>query len=239
MRRILAIGGGGFMMEDAPSPIDQHIVSLTAKARPRICYLATPSGDLPEHLGKFHAAYGDMDCETSHLAFFRQPDSKSILTTDFRTRLLEQDAIYVGGGNTKSALAVWREWGLDSVLREAWESGVLLAGMSAGAMCWYEAGLTDSFWGAAYRPLDCLGLLPGGCAVHYSSDPQRRETLHAAQQAATIPPSIAIDDFAAALYMSTSVDSVFSWREGSTAYQVYREHETVIETALPVKRIGR
>jgi peptidase E len=105
-----------------------------------------------EHGGRdiFRRHYGDMDCETSHLAFFRQPDSKSILTiltTDFRTRLLEQDAIYVGGGNTKSALAVWREWGLDTVLREAWESGVLLAGMSAGAMCWYEAGLTDSFWG--------------------------------------------------------------------------------------------
>ncbi|MEX3925735.1 Type 1 glutamine amidotransferase-like domain-containing protein [Paraburkholderia sp. BR10936] len=177
-----------------------------------------------------------IDCPAVHglgppLADVRQPH--------LDRRQLEQDAIYVGGGNTKSALAVWREWGLDTVLREAWESGVLLAGMSAGAMCRYEAGLTDSFWGAAYRPLDCLGLLPGGCAVHYSSDPKRRETLHAAQKAYTVPPSIAIDDFAAALYLSTSVDSVFSWREGSTAYQVYREHETVIETALPVKRIGR
>ncbi|MEX3977326.1 Type 1 glutamine amidotransferase-like domain-containing protein, partial [Paraburkholderia caribensis] len=83
---------------------------LTGKARPRICYLATPSGDLPAHLDKFHAAYGSMGCKTSHLAFFRQPDSRSILVSDFRPRLLEQDAIYVGGGNTRSALAVWREW---------------------------------------------------------------------------------------------------------------------------------
>lgn len=239
MQRILAIGGGGFMMEDAASPIDRHIVSLTGKVRPRICYIATPSGDLPAHLDKFHSAYGDMGCETSHLAFFRQPDSRSILVGNFRERLLEQDVIYVGGGNTRSALAVWREWCLDSVLREAWESGVLLAGMSAGAMCWFEAGLTDSFWGAAHRPLDCLGLLPGGCAVHYSSDPKRRQTLHAAQQADSFPPTIAIDDFAAALYTSTSVDSVFSWRAGATAYQVYREHDTVIETALPIKQIGR
>jgi len=227
------------MMEDALSPIDKHIVGLTGKARPRICYLATPSGDLPVHLDKFHAAYGNMGCETVHLAFFRQPDSRSIPVADFRARLLVQDAIYVGGGNTKSALAVWREWGLDSVLKEAWEAGVLLAGMSAGAMCWFEAGLTDSFWGAAYRPLDCLGLLPGGCAVHYSSDPKRRETLHAAQQAGAIPASIAIDDFAAALYTGTSLDSVLSWRTGSTAYQAYREGDTVIETTLAAKEIGR
>ncbi|BCF95187.1 peptidase E [Paraburkholderia largidicola] len=239
MQRILAIGGGGFMMEDSPSPIDTHITRLTGKARPRMCYLATPSGDLPAHLDKFDAAYGSMGCKTSHLAFFRQPDSRSILVSDFRPRLLEQDAIYVGGGNTRSALAVWREWGLDTTLREAWESGVLLAGMSAGAMCWFEAGLTDSFWGSAHRPLDCLGLLPGGCAVHYSSDPKRRETLHAAQQACTIPPSIAIDDFAAAMYLGTSLDRVFSWRTGSTAYQAYRDGGTVIETPLPAEQIGQ
>lgn len=237
-RRILAIGGGGFMMEEASSPIDKHIANLTGKARPRICYLATPSGDLPAHLDKFHAAYGDMGCETSHLAFFRQPDSKSIPVSDFRASLLEQDAIYVGGGNTKSALAVWREWGLDTVLREAWENGVLLAGMSAGAMCWFDAGLTDSFWGDTYRPLDCLGILPGGCAVHYNSDPKRREMLHAAQHAGAIPPSIAIDDFSAAMYVGISLDGVFSWRTGSTAYQTYLEGDTVIEAALTAAQIG-
>ena len=239
MQRILAIGGGGFMMEDTPSPIDGYIASATGKARPRICFLATPSGDLPAHIDRFHAAYGSLGCETSHLAFFRQPDSRSIPVSDFRQKLLEQDAIYVGGGNTKAALAVWREWGLDAVLREVWKSGVLLAGMSAGAMCWFEVGLTDSFWGSTYRPLDCLGLLPGGCAVHYSSDPKRRETLHAAQQANKIPPSVAIDDFAAALYLGTSLESVLSWRTGSTAYLVYREGDTVIETALPAEKVGQ
>lgn len=96
MQRILAIGGGGFVMEDSPSPIDRHIANLTGRARPRICYLATASGDPPEHLDKFHAAYSSMGCETSHLVFFRQPDSRSILVSDFRTKPLEQDAIYVG-----------------------------------------------------------------------------------------------------------------------------------------------
>jgi len=239
MRRILAIGGGGFLMEDAPSPIDRHIVSLTGKARPRVCLLATPSGDLPEHIDKFHATYNDLGCETSHLAFFRQRDSRSIPVNDFRSRLLEQDVIYVGGGNTKSALAVWRDWQLDSVLRTAWESGqVLLAGMSAGAMCWFEAGLTDSFWEPAMRPLKCLGLLPGGCAVHYNSSANRRETLHAAQRAGTIPPSIAIDDAAAALYVDTTIASVFSWKAGSTAYRTYCHDGMVVETPLPAHDIA-
>jgi dipeptidase E len=237
MRRILAIGGGGFMMEDSLSPIDKHLVSLTGEARPRVCYLATASGDLPAHLDKFHATYDSLGCESTHLAFFRQQSPRAIPSSDFHARLLEQDAIFVGGGNTKSALAVWREWGVDHVLREAWERGVLLAGMSAGAMCWFEAGLTDSFWGAEYRPLDCLGLLPGGCAVHYSGDPKRRETLHAAQRADAIPASLAIDDFAAALYVDTSLEHVLSWRRGATAYRVYRDGDRVMETALPTVRI--
>jgi len=238
MRRILAIGGGGFLMEDAPSPIDEHVVRLTGKARPRICFVGTASGDLSTHLEKFHLAYGALGCETSHVSFFRQPDSKSIGLPDLRTRLLEQDAIFVGGGNTKSALAVWREWGLDRILREAWESKVLLAGMSAGAICWFESGLTDS-WGTPYRLLDCLGFLPGACSVHYSGNPERQKALHAAHRASSIPSSIAIDDFAAALYVDTSLDSVFSWRAESTAYRTHCEDDAVIETALQAERIGR
>jgi peptidase E len=188
-------------------------------------------------LEKFHAAYGDMGCETSHLTFFRPPEARSISVIDLRTKLLEQDAIFVGGGNTKSALAVWREWGLDRVLKEAWENNVLLAGMSAGALCWFEAGLTDSFWGSTYRPIPCLGFLPGACAVHYSGDPQRRETLHAAHLTGSIPPSIAIDDYAAVLYTDHSLARVLSWQAGATAYQVHCEDGAVIETALPAESI--
>lgn len=238
MRRILALGGGGFMMEDGPSPVDRQIIALTGKARPRICYLATPSGDLPTHLDKFHTAYGGAGCITSHLTFFRQPDARSIPVTDFHAQLLKQDAIFVGGGNTRSALAVWREWQVDGALREAWDNGILIAGMSAGAMCWFEAGLTDSFWGPTYRPLECLGFLAGGCAVHYSSDPKRRTSLHAALQAGAIPASTAIDDFAAVLYEGAAIDTVLSWRPGATAYRVYREADAVVEIALPAVNIG-
>lgn len=237
MRRILAIGGGGFLMEEGVSSVDSLVRELTGKARPKACFIATPSGDLPAQIDKFHHAFGALGCETAHLALFRQPDARSIPAADFRAHLLRQDAIYVGGGNTKSALAVWRAWALDVVLREAWEAGVLLAGMSAGAMCWFAAGLTDSFWSEGYRPLDCLGLLPGGCAVHYSSDPKRRATLHAALKAQAVPPSLAIDDHAAVLHEETSIARVYAWRDGATAFQVGLEGSAIVERALTAERL--
>lgn len=140
-KRIVAIGGGGFLMEDGRSPIDDYILTLAAKPCPRICFIPTPSGDSEEHLDKFYAAFSPRDCRPSHLAFFRRQRPNALPLSDFPKHLLAQDAIFVGGGNTKSALAVWREWKLDAVLRQAWSTGVLLSGMSAGAMCWFQQGL--------------------------------------------------------------------------------------------------
>jgi dipeptidase E len=233
MQRILAIGGGGFLMEESASPIDEYIRDLTGKSRPKICFLPTPSGDLPEGIEKFYRAYAPRSCEASHLAFFRKPSDGSVPIADFEPHLLAQDAIFVGGGNTKSALGVWREWGVDQVLRRAYAAGVLLSGMSAGAMCWFDSGLTDSYWGAGYRPLPCLGLLKGGCAVHYGSDPQRRERLHAALEASAIPPSIAIDDFAAVLYQDGVIARTLAWRPDARAYSVFLQGDAIIE--LPQK----
>jgi dipeptidase E len=237
-RRILAIGGGGFMMEDDISPIDAYIRDLAGRSRPRICFVSTPSGDLPAHIDKFHATYAALGCETSHLAFFRLPSPNAIPVADLARHLLEQDAIFVGGGNTRSALAVWREWAVDEALRTAWENGVLLAGMSAGAMCWFEAGLTDSFWEPGYRPLTCLGLLPGACGVHYGADPKRRTRLHAALQLNAVPASIAIDDYAAVLFNGAEIHKAVCWRDGAMAYRVDRPQEVVVETPIPAEFIG-
>jgi peptidase E len=237
MRRILAIGGGGFLMEDALSPIDAHLLRITGKAKPRICFVPTPSGDLPEHVEKFYSAFGNRDCVPSHLAFFRKPSPGSVPLASFRQHLLAQDAVYVGGGNTKSALGVWREWGVDEVFTEAHAAGVLLAGMSAGAMCWFEAGLTDSYWGAGYRPLRGLGLLPGGCGVHYHSEPERATRLHAAVAASAVPTSVAIDDCAAVLFDNALVSAAFSWAPGASAYRVALHDGRVVETALACERL--
>jgi dipeptidase E len=238
MRRILAIGGGSFLMEDAPSPVDALILRLTGKPKPKVCFLGTPSGELPEHIEKFDRTFSSTVCEPSHLSFFRKPGVRSIPLANFEGHVLQQDAIYVGGGNTKSALGVWREWGLDQTLSKAYEAGVLLCGMSAGAMCWFEAGITDSFWGAGYQPLAGLGLLPGGCAVHYNSDPQRRPSLHAALEAGVVPSTVAIDDFSAVLYVEGQLSRVFKWGTGQGAYLANAGAKGVVETPLEPEVLG-
>jgi peptidase E len=236
--RILAIGGGGFLMQEGPSPIDRFIVQSTARERPKICFISTPSGDSIETIEKFYLAFEALGCDAAHLAFFRKPFRASLALANFAEGLLQQDAIFVGGGNTKSALAVWREWGLDRVLAEAWRRGILLSGMSAGALCWFEQGLTDSYWGAGLRPLACLGLLPGGCCVHYSSQPERRERLHRELMGGATGARIAIDDGAAVLYSSTRLQEVVSWTADANAYDVVVEEGRVVERAYVSRTIG-
>lgn len=237
MTRILAIGGGGFLMEDGISPIDAHMVRLTGKPSPRVCFLPTPSGDLPMHLEKFHAAYAALECKATHLPLFRQPNENSIAPSDLHNQLLQQDLIFVGGGITKSALAVWRAWGVDKALHAAWQAGILLAGMSAGALCWFERGMSDSYGNSEYRPVECLGFLPGTCNVHYNGDPHRRASLHRVMKKGEIDKAIAIDDHAAVMYTEGKIDHAVSWKDGSTAYQVRVTGDDVEETALNARQI--
>jgi peptidase E len=225
-------------MEDAPSPIDRFIAQLTGRESPKVCFISTPSGDSVEHIAKFYAAFEPLGCRPAHLAFFRKPFRSSIPLAAFAEPLLAQDAIFVGGGNTKSALGVWREWGLDRVLAKAWRRGVLLAGMSAGAMCWFEQGLTDSYWGADLKPLQCLGLLPGGCCVHYSSEPKRRLRLHEEVAAGVAGPRLAIDDGAAILYAHRKMQEVVNWVPDATAYLVAADNGRVTEHAYDARSIA-
>jgi len=131
-------------MERGPSALDEFFVRATAKRRPRVCFIPTGSGDSEEFLSKFYATFSKLDCRPNHLAFFRKLRRNAIPLDKLEQGLLAQDAIYVGGGNTRSMLAVWREWGLDRILRKAWRRGILLGGISAGAICWFQAGASDS-----------------------------------------------------------------------------------------------
>jgi len=237
MQRILAIGGGGFLMEDGPSLIDRFILHLTHKPKPRICYVGTPSGDMPDGIEKFYAAFSEDRCQPSHLAFFRKPSLGSVPLATYQEHLFAQDAIFVSGGNTRSALGVWREWGLDHAFQRAYASGVLLCGMSAGAMCWFESGWTDSFWGAGLQPLRCLGLLHGGCAVHYESSAERRKGLHSAVGAGAMPSTVAIDDCSAALYEGGGLAKVVRWGTGAGAYLVSSKSGSVSEVAYESESI--
>jgi dipeptidase E len=237
VKRILALGGGGFLMENRHSPIDQYIVKLAGKLRPRICFVSTPNGDLPEGIDRFYEAYGSLDCEPSHLAFFRKPGPGAIALSNIEDELLAMDAIFVGGGNTRSALGVWCEWGLQEIFQRALHAGVLLCGMSAGALCWFESGLTDSVWGAGLQPLRCLGFLGGACSVHYHTDPLRKTLLHELVAARVLGEGIGIDDYAGVLYEDGRIAKVLSWRRGAAAHRVMLRDRHIVEEMLPAESV--
>jgi dipeptidase E len=239
MKRILALGGGGFLMENRHSPVDQFIVRLTGKARPRICFVSTPSGDLPQTIERFYEAYGSLECEPCHLAFFRNPMPGAVALAGVAETLLGMDAIFVGGGNTRSALGVWQEWGLRDILQRALGAGVLLSGMSAGALCWFDSGLTDSVWGAGFQPMRCLGFLGGACCVHYHSEPLRRDKTHECVEARVFSEAIGIDDYAGVLYENGRIARVVSWRRGATAYRIGLRDGRLVEEALESENIRR
>ena len=236
MQRILAIGG--FSTNESESLAAAHIRDLTGKERPKVCLLSTPSGDWPMLINRFDSIYGKLGCETSNVAFFGGAGAHCIRPDDAAAHLMLQDAIFVSGGNPRCAVALWREWGLDAALKEAWEHGVLLSGMSAGAICWFEHHVPPpehrSF------PLQrCLGLLPGNCEVHYhAGDGSRRQKAWETMQMLALSSALAIDDDAAVLYEEGSIAEVFSWREGATAYQLENQSDGVIERALVPRVAG-
>jgi len=169
-QHIVALGGGGFSSEGPGSPIDDYILSLARRKDPRVCFLPTASGDSDTYVANFYRAFSQRSCRPVDLALFRRT------VVDLRQFLLEQDVIYVGGGNTANMLAVWRVHGLDAILRECWGSGVVLAGSSAGAICWFEAAVTDSFGLQLAALNDGLRFLPGSACPHYDSEERRRPT---------------------------------------------------------------
>jgi peptidase E len=237
-RRIVAIGGGGFLMERGPSLLDEYFVRTAGVRNPKVCFIPTAAGDPEEMLAKYYQAFARLRCRRSHLAFFRRPRRGSIPLSRIERGLLAQDAIYVGGGNTRSMLAVWREWGLDRILRKAWNAGVLLGGMSAGAICWFRHGATDSVLGAGRSSaLACLGFLPGSCSPHFDGERHRRRDFRRLIARGELPSGIGIDDGVAVLYRNQAVAEVVSSRRAATAYRVTRRSGEVLVAPLPATRL--
>jgi dipeptidase E len=213
-------------MEPENLMLDRYVLAQAHTPEPAVTFVPTASGDADSYIVRFYTAFAGLPCRPSHLPLFRRPPA-------FRAYLLAQDVIYVGGGNTKSMLAVWREWGLPELLRESWAAGIILAGISAGAMCWFEQGVTDSFAGAL-RPLPCLGFLPGSCCPHYDGEAARRPTYHQLLHTGAISSGFAIDDGAAIHFVDTDVHRVVASRQGATAYRVQMRNGAVQEEPLQV-----
>jgi len=222
---IIAMGHGGFSLDPDDPILDRYILEQTKKARPKVCFLPQAGSESVEYLIKFYRSFAALGAEPSDLSLFRLP------TADLADFLLKKDVLYVGGGNTKSMLALWRAWELDVILRQAWEAGVVLAGLSAGAICWFESGVTDSVPGAL-TALPCLGFLPGSCCPHYDMEPYRRPSYHRLVREGQLGPGYALDDGAAIHFVEGEAHAVLSSRPDATAYQVVREDGAVHETAL-------
>ena len=224
--QIIAMGGGGFSMEPDNPALDLYILAQARKRTPSICFLATATGDADGYIEKFYTAFKAHRCRPSHVPLFRR-------TPDLTQALLTQDVIYVGGGNTKSMLAVWRDWDLPRLLRRAWMNGTVLAGISAGAICWFRMGVTDS-WGKGLTGLPCLGLLPGTCCPHYDGEPERRPAVHRLVASGAVSRALALDDGAAAHFVERRLSRIVSSRPNARAYSVRRRGTGAVETALPV-----
>ncbi len=186
--QIIALGGGGFSNASEPG-LDTYLLDQTHKPDPRIGFIGTASGDSESYLLKFYSRFGKLDCRPSHLPLFRR-------TPDLESWILGQDLLFVGGGNTESMLGVWERWGLPEILRRAAEAGTILSGVSAGAICWFESGVTDSA-SHALGPMACLGFVADSCCPHYSGEAERRPSYERMVAKGEIASGYAIDDGAA------------------------------------------
>ncbi len=229
-RQIISIGGGGFYRDAENLELEKYIIRQTSVDNPRVTFVPTASGEPDHYVSNFYSAFLKLGCRPSVLTFFKR-------TPDLRSFLLNQDVIYVGGGNTKTMLAVWREWGVTEILREAWDSGIVLTGVSAGAICWFSQGLTDSF-SDDLRPLDCLGFLPGSCCPHYDGEPQRRPSYHRLLASGEIVAGVAIEDWVGIHFRDTKIYRVIASKAGARAYNLRLAHGSVQEVPLPVEYLA-
>ena len=230
-RHILAIGGMALPAELDNLLLVKYFLEQTGRRKPKVLYIGTATGDAESGRLRFYAGFSQFDCRPSHLPLFARTPR------DLASLVLEQDAIFVGGGNTRSMLAVWRDWGLDRHLRAAWEHGVVLGGGSAGSICWFEYGVTDSIAGPL-TALPCLGFLEGSNCPHYDSEPMRRPTFRKLVASGRIPDGVAADDGVALHYVDRELAKVVSNRPRAKGYRLARSGKRAVERRLPTRYLG-
>lgn len=221
------MGGGGFG-SGRDEALDDYVLSLARRTRPRICLLPTASGDPEDQIRRFYLAFARRECVPSHLSLFRLGQHP----VPIGEHLLSQDVIYVGGGSMLNLLAIWRAHELDAVLRRAWEGGVVLCGISAGSMCWFEAGITKSH--GPPRAAPGLGFLPGSNCVHYDGEPERRPAyLDAVERG--MPAGYGVDDGVGLLFEGPELSDVVTARCGAGARRVRLEGGRASEADLDAR----
>jgi peptidase E len=224
---IVALGGGGFSEESDNTLLDDYILGLSGSLCPRVCFLPTASGDAAAYIDKFYSSFPPVRAQATHLSVFAPSN-----VADVRSFLLKQQVIYVGGGSTLNLLAIWRTHGLDDILRSAWHDGIVLAGISAGMVCWFEEFLTDSYLGGGLRPcLQGLGFLPGSACPHYD-DPKRRTVYRNLMETKALSDGVGCEGCVAVHYADGVLAKVVTLDANRTAYRVQLVDNVVVEEPL-------
>ena len=240
-KRLIMATSGGFVPHDRgdisrPGVTFLRALELTGKDRPKVCFVMTASGDDNRYLAMSYESLSDYHCDVTHLSLFTMPNA------NIEERICGSDLVWVGGGSVANLLALWRVHGVDHAMQQAWEQGTVLAGVSAGSLCWHIGGTTDSFGPTLLPITNGLALLPYGNGVHYDSEKQRRPLLHSLVGDGTLPLSFATDDGVGILYEGLTPVEVVSdlptSRDGAVAYRVEKVGGEVIETRMPVGQIS-
>src|ERR1051325_468893 len=233
-RHVIAVGGG-MRAPEGLAPVHMvYAMRLSGRPEPRICVLNTAGGDDPRWALHMYERFAGYPARLSHLALFPMPN-----VPDPEDLLLSQDVIFVGGGSVANMLAVWRVHGIDQILRKAWQAGIVLAGSSAGGICWFEGGTTDSFGARLRAYTGGLGVPPGSFCPHYHSEAERRPLYQRLVAAGTLPGGLACDDGVGAHFVDETLAQVVAARPDGTAYRVVSEGEGgFTETEPPVRFLG-
>ncbi len=233
-RLIFAMGGGGFTMEPSNPLLDDFVLSLVPVLHARAAH-PVPADRLRRHdrqIAAFHARFADRHCVAEHLSLFRLHELRRPLAEI----ILSQDVLYVGGGSMRNLLAIWRAHDLDQLLIAAWRQGIVLAGISAGAMCWFEGGITRS--SGQPEPLAGLGLLEGSLTVHADGEPERLPVWLAAVREGTLPGGWSLDDGVGLLFAGTRPRRIVSSRPGASAQRVDQVAGELVRHRLQPELLG-
>jgi len=226
-KHIVAIGGGGFGRNNSSNIIEKYILNLSAKTIPKICFLPTATGDNDTYIVRFYSIFSRLNCIPSHIEFFKR-------TTNIKKHIMDQDVVFVGGGNTKSMLAIWNNWGMSDLLNDAYNQGVIMSGVSAGAICWFTNGITDS-WNDELRILPCLDFISGTCCPHYDEEPSRIPYVKQILFEEKISNCISIEGGSAMHFIDGKPFKNVSFKNNKNTYNVFMDNNDIVE--IPFEKI--
>ena len=222
--QIIAIGGGGFGRNPNHRILEQYIINQTGIENPNICFIPTASAEDKSYIVNFYKAFSKLNCTPTHLNFFeRTPNLRSVLN--------KQDIIYVGGGNTKSMLAVWKEWKLDILLKKLYKKGKIFCGVSAGSICWFDKGISDS-WASNLSILDCLGFIKEVNCPHYNSERNRKSSVYEFINENKFQSCYASEDGSALHYQGNKLIGSISFYKGAKSYFISKKSGEIVEEVV-------